>query len=325
MMCVQCIIIMTIMTQTQLGKSGARPARAGLDSIDLNLLVILDVLLAEESVTTAGRRLGLSQSAVSRSLTRLRELFADELFVRTGRGMRPTRRALELVAPLRRALVELGGLLEPRERFDPKTASRVFQIAALDYSQLTLIGPWTARLAELAPGIDVVVRQLSVHSKRDLEAGALDLYVAPRTRTVAGVIWTALHEDDYACVVWSEHAVRRLTLARYVALEHVLVAPGERPGGLVDRVLAEQGLARRVSVRVPTFASVPYLLLGTQRIATLPRRIAERFIEHHALRMLEPPIELPPVVLHLGWHELHRSDPGHAWLRAQLIDVATRG
>jgi DNA-binding transcriptional LysR family regulator len=310
-MCVQCITIIVIMTQTHLG------------AIDLNLLVTLDVLLAEESVTTAARRLGLSQSAVSRSLTRLRELFADELFVRTGQGMRPTRRAVELAAPLRRALADLGGLLEPRERFDPQTAERVFQIAALDYSQLTLIGPWTARLAERAPGIDVVVRQLSVYSKRDLEAGALDLYVAPRTRTVAGVIWTALHDDDYTCVVWAEHAVRRLTMARYVQLEHVLVAPGERPGGIVDRVLAERGLARRVSVRVPTFLSVPYLLLGTQRIATVPRRIAEVFVEQHALRMLDPPIELPPVVLHLGWHELHRSDPGHAWLREQLIDVAT--
>jgi DNA-binding transcriptional LysR family regulator len=312
-MCVQCIIIIVIMTQTHLG------------AIDLNLLVTLDMLLAEESVTVAARRLGLSQSAVSRSLTRLRELFADELFVRTGQGMRPTRRALELVAPLRRALAELGGLLEPHEPFDPKTAERVFQIAALDYSQLTLIGPWTARLAERAPGIDVVVRQLSVYSKRDLEAGALDLYVAPRTRTAAGVIWTALHQDDYACVVWSEHATRRLTLARYVQLEHVLVAPGERPGGVVDKALAERGLARRVSVRVPTFLSVPYLLLGTQRIATLPRRIAERFVEHHDLRMLDVPVELPPVVLHLGWHELHRSDPGHAWLREQLLDVATSG
>jgi DNA-binding transcriptional LysR family regulator len=312
-MCVQCIIIIVIMTQTHLW------------AIDLNLLVTLDMLLAEESVTVAARRLGLSQSAVSRSLTRLRELFGDELFVRTGQGMRPTRRALELVAPLRRALAELGGLLEPHQPFDPKTAERVFQIAALDYSQLTLIGPWTARLAERAPGIDVVVRQLSVYSKRDLEAGALDLYVAPRTRTAAGVIWTALHEDDYTCVVWSEHATRRLTLARYVQLEHVLVAPGERPGGIVDQALAERGLARRVSVRVPTFLSVPYLLLGTQRIATLPRRIAERFVEHHALRMLDVPVELPPVALHLGWHELHRSDPGHAWLREQLLDVATSG
>jgi DNA-binding transcriptional LysR family regulator len=312
-MCVQCIIIIFIMTQTQL------------EAVDLNLLVTLDVLLAEESVTVAARRLGLSQSAVSRSLTRLRHLFGDELFVRTGQGMRPTRRALELAAPLRRSLAELGGLLEPREAFDPKTASRVFQIAALDYSHLTLIGPWTARLAEWAPGIDVVVRQLSVHSKRDLEAGALDLYVAPRTRTVAGVIWTALHEDDYTCLVDAEHPVRRLSLARYVQLEHVLVAPGERPGGVADAVLAEQGLSRRVSVRVPTFLSVPYLLLGTQRIATVPRRIAERFVEFHPLRMLEPPIELPPVVLHLGWHELHRSDPGHAWLREQLIDVARTG
>ena len=108
---------------------------------DLNLLVTLDVLLAEESVTAAARRLRLTQSAVSRSLAKLRELFDDELFVRTGAGMRPTRRALELAAPLRRTLGELGALLEPRERFDPATAQRTFQIASLDYTQLTLLAP----------------------------------------------------------------------------------------------------------------------------------------------------------------------------------------
>ncbi|KIG12258.1 Transcriptional regulatory protein [Enhygromyxa salina] len=293
-----------------------------LTKIDLNLLVILDLLLTEENVSAAARRLRLSQSAVSRSLAKLRELFDDELFVRTGRGMRPTRRALELAAPLRRTLGDLGALLEPRERFDPLTAQRRFQIAALDYSQLTLLGPWMGRLAERAPSVDVVVRQLSVQSKRELEAGSLDVYVSPRVRSAAGVVWTPLHEDGYTCVVWSEHASRRLSLSRYVKLEHVLVAPGERPGGVVDRTLAEQGLRRRVSVQVPTFSSVPYLLVGTQRVATLPSRIAARFVEVHPLRMLEPPIELPPVALHLGWHELHRSDPGHAWLREQLIEVA---
>lgn len=290
--------------------------------IDLNLLVTLDLLLTEESVSAAARRLHLSQSAVSRSLAKLRELFDDALFVRTGQGMRPTRRALELAAPLRRTLGDLGALLEPRDRFDPQTAKRRFQIAALDYSQLTLLGPWMGRLGERAPGIDVVVRQLSIQSKRELESGTLDLYVAPRARSAAGVIWTPLHEDAYTCVVWSEHPIRRLSLSRYVKLEHVLVAPGERPGGVVDRMLADRGLSRRVSVQVPTFATVPYLLVGTQRVATLPSRIAARFAELHPLRTLEPPIELPPVALHLGWHELHRSDPGHVWLREQLIEVA---
>jgi DNA-binding transcriptional LysR family regulator len=261
---------------------------------------------------------------VSRSLAKLRELFDDELFVRTGAGMRPTRRALELAAPLRRTLGELGALLEPRERFDPATARRTFQIAALDYTQLTVLAPWSAQLPELAPGVDLAVRQLSVQSKRDLEAGTLDLYVAPRMRTVAGVVWTHLHEDDYTCVVWEGHASKRLSLSRYVSLEHVLVAPGERPGGLVDRVLAEHGLTRRVSVQVPSFLTVPYMVIGTQRVVTLPRRIANLFVEHHPLRRIEPPIEVPRTSMYLGWHELHRDDPGHTWLRDQLTQMAAQ-
>ncbi len=305
-------MVIVIMTGTQLA------------SIDLNLLVTLDVLLGEESVTVAARRLRLSQSAVSRSLAKLRELFDDELFVRTGAGMRPTRRALELASPLRRTLAELGALLEPRERFDPATARRTFQIAALDYTQLTVLAPWSVRLPEIAPGVDFAVRQLSPQSKRDLEAGTLDVYVSPRLRTVAGVIWTHLHEDDYTCVVWAGHSIRKLSLSRYGKLEHVLVAPGERPGGPVDRVLAERGLTRRVSVQVPTFLTVPYMLIGTQRVATLPRRIAKQFVEHHPLRLIEPPLELPRTSMFLGWHELHRDDPGHAWLRAQLTQMAAQ-
>jgi DNA-binding transcriptional LysR family regulator len=304
------MMIMTIMTQTQLA------------SVDLNLLVTLDVLLSEESVTGAARRLRLTQSAVSRSLAKLRELLGDELFVRTGAGMRPTRRAIELAAPLRRTLTELGALLEPRERFDPATTRRTFHIAALDYTQLTLLTPWSARLPELAPAVNLVVRQLSVHSKRDLEAGTLDLYVAPRTRSVAGVVWTHLHDDDYTCVVWEGHASRRLSLTRYAQLEHLLVAPGERPGGIVDRVLAEQGVTRRVSVQIPSFLTVPYMLIGTQRVVTLPRRLARVFVEHHPLRLIEPPIEIPRTAMDIGWHEIHREDPGHMWLRNQLGQLA---
>jgi DNA-binding transcriptional LysR family regulator len=303
-------MLMMTMTQTQLA------------AVDLNLLVTLDVLLAEESVTRAARRLRLTQSAVSRSLAKLRELFGDELFVRTGAGMRPTRRALELAGPLRRTLGELGALLEPRERFDPASAKRTFEIAALDYTQLTMLAPWSARLPELAPGVDLAIRQLSLPAKRDLEAGALDVYISPRMRTAAGVIWTPLGDDGYTCVVWQGHARRRLSLSSYAKLEHVLVAPGERPGGLADQALAAHGLTRRVSVRVSSFAAVPYLLIGTQRIATLPRGIARLFVEHHPLRTIDPPIELPRTSLSLAWHELHRDDPGHKWLREQLLGMA---
>ena len=297
------------MTETQLG------------AVDLNLLVTLDALLAEDSVSAAARRMHLSQSAVSRSLAKLRATFDDELFVRTGRGMRPTRRALELAGPLRRVMSELEGMFEQREKFDPRSAERMFEIAALDYMQLTLLVPWIRQLSEDAPGIDVLIRQLSATSKRDLESGSLDLFICTKLRTVAGVIWTHLVDGDYVCVVADDHPVKRLSLSRFCKLEHVLVAPGERPVGIVDRVLAKQGLARRVSVTVPAFMSVPYLLADSERIATVPRHVADFFVQEHGLRMLETPVELPPVQLYLGWHELHRKDPGHAWLREQLIEL----
>ena len=256
------------------------------------------------------------------ALDLIRATFDDELFVRTGRGMRPTARALALAGPLRRALSEIEGMFEDREAFDPMTAQRTFVIAALDYTLITHLAPWISSLPETAPKLDIVVRQLSPQTKRDLESGAVDLFVSPKLRSAAGVIWTHLADDDYGCLVDENHPVRRLTLARYAKLDHVLVAPGERPGGVVDRALRRQGIARRVSVQVPSFSSVPPLLLGTQRISTIPYRVAEHFASRHPLRLLKPPLDLRPVSLYIGWHELHRKDPGHAWLRNQFIERA---
>lgn len=311
-----------------------------LAAIDLNLLVTLDVLLVEESVTVAARRLGLSQSAVSRSLAKLREIFDDELFVRTGHGLRPTERARTLAAPLRAALTDLGGLLSAREPFDPRTAERRFHIAALDYTQLTLIGPWTATLTQRAPRVELVIRQPSPATKRDLEDGSLDLFITPRLRSAAGVVWSPLHDDDLVCVVWDRHPALefdldpdpeldpeldpdpQLDLDRFAALDHVLVSPGERPGGIVDDALARHALSRRVVVVVPNFLSVPYVLEGTERIATLPSRLARELVRRYPLRTLAPPVELPTAAMCMAFHEIHRRDPAHRWLRDQLVEAA---
>ena len=293
---------------------------------DLNLIVALDVLLEEGSATRAADRLGVTQSAVSRMLGRLRTAFRDPLFVRTARGLTPTRRALALSAPLRQAVRELERLVLEAPGFDPSVARRGFRIAAVDYAQVVLIAPLLARLASEAPQLDVEVRQPTAESERDLESGALDLLLMPRQPSGPGVVWTALHEAEYTCVVWQEHPVRRLDARAFAAMAHVLVTPRERPGGgAVDVALEEHGLARRVAVRVPTFLMVPYLLVGTDRIATVPTRIATELASRHPLRILPPPVEVAPFTLCQAWHEIHRHDPAHRWLREQVARVDGQG
>jgi DNA-binding transcriptional LysR family regulator len=148
----------------------------------------------------------------------------------------------------------------------------------------------------------------------------------PQQPSGPGVVWTPLHQATYTCLVWRDHACRRLTAATFAALPHVLVTPRERPGGVVDVVLDEHRLARRVAVRVPTFLMLPYLLVGTQRIATVPTRIAAELVRRYPLRILKPPMAIPEFTLCQAWHEIHRDDPGHRWLRQEVsrADRATQ-
>ena len=289
---------------------------------DLNLLIALNVLLEERNVTRAADRLGLTQSAASRMLGRLRATFDDPLFVRTSRGLTPTKRALDMAGPLREYLSGLEKLLIEGAAFDPRTARRRFRIAAIDYVQATLLAPLVAKLQRWAPLIDFEIRQPSSESERDLDAGVLDLLLMPQQPSSPGVIWTPLYRDGYTCLVWSRHPSHRLTLTAFAAMEHVLVAPRERAGGIVDSVLERNGLSRRVAVQAPTFLIVPYLLIGTTRIATVPERMAGELVRMHQLRMLKPPVEIPGFTMCQGWHEIHRNDPGHRWLRDQLIQAS---
>lgn len=289
---------------------------------DLNLLIALNVLMEERNVTRAADRLDLTQSAASRMLGRLRATFDDPLFVRTSRGLTPTKRALDLAGPLREYLAGLEKLLLERGNFDPATARRRFRIAAIDYVQAVLLAPLVAKLQKQAPQIDFEIRQPSMESERDLDGGVLDLLLMPQQRSGPGVVWTPLYQDTYTCLVWNRHPVDRLTLARFAAMEHVLVAPRERAGGIVDSVLEKNGLMRRVAAQASTFLIVPYLLTGTTRIATVPQRIAVELVRMHPLRILKPPVEIPGFTMCQGWHEIHRNDPGHRWLRDALSNAA---
>jgi DNA-binding transcriptional LysR family regulator len=292
---------------------------------DLNLLIALNILLEERNVTLAADRLGVTQSAVSRMLARLRRMFDDPLFMRTSRGLAPTERAMALAAPLREHLAGMETLLLARAEFEPATARRCFRIAAIDYVQVTLLAPLLKRLTAAAPQLDFEIRQASVEAERDLEAGVLDLLIRPQQPSAPGVIWTPLHPDRYTCLVWNEHPAQRLTLAGFAAMEHVLVAPRERPGGVVDAVLEQNRSSRRVAVQASTFLLVPYLLIGTQRIATVPERMARELARLHPLKALKPPVDIPGFTMCQAWHEIHRNDPGHRWLREQVLQAASSG
>jgi DNA-binding transcriptional LysR family regulator len=287
--------------------------------MDLNLLLVLDVLLEERSVTRAAVRLGRTQPAVSRSLARLRQVFADPLFVRVGAQLVPTPRAEAVVAPLKQLLADLEARVLVLERFEPARSQRTFVIAAADYTAAPLLTRLVQAVAQEAPGMQLRF----VPAPRDTPelVGEVDFVIAPRTQTGA-YRSRPLFVDPFVCILRADHPVEQLDLERYVALRHLLVAPRGAPGGVVDDALAALGLSRTVSVQIHSFSVAPSVVASTDLVCTLPMSVARRGAEHHALRLLPPPVTLTPTRVPLCWHERWQHDPGHSWLRGRIVEAA---
>ncbi|HEY0709500.1 MAG TPA: LysR family transcriptional regulator [Polyangia bacterium] len=288
-----------------------------LRSVDLNLLVVLSALLNERHVTRAARRLGLTQSAASHALARLREIFKDPLLVRRGRRLDPTPRALALLPQLERGLAELKGTIQGEPAFEPQTTQRSFVIGTTDYGQAILAEPLLRRLRREAPGVDLVMNAFP-NVIEMMDAGTMDLALGPPTALPSGFSSQKLFSDGFMCVVRQGHPqIRgpRITLAQYLSLSHLLVAPGGSPGSLVDAELARRGRSRRVALTVTNFLVAPVVVASSDLISTGPVRLLQNLLRPYGLRGLPTPLALEGFEMHMVWHDRRARDPAHAWLR----------
>jgi DNA-binding transcriptional LysR family regulator len=298
-----------------------------LGSVDLNLLVVLDALLVERNVTRAAARVGITQSAASHALARLRTLTDDELLVRGREGMVPTARAEALTGPVRRALDEIARALAPARPFDPKTATGKVRIGTSDYAELVLLPRLVQRLAVEAPGIDLRATMLG-DDLSVLSTGELDLAITPFRAgdERAGLYAKRLLDETFVCVVRKGHplAGKRLTLARYAAAHHALISPRGKEGGIVDAALAREGLSRRVVVAVPHFLIAPHIVARTDLVLTLAKRIASVVAEPLGLVVLPlpPEVRVDGFVLSAVWHERTQAEPMQRWVRGVIAEVA---
>jgi DNA-binding transcriptional LysR family regulator len=299
---------------------------AHLTSLDLNLLVGLAHLFETRSVTGAAARLGLSQPAMSRALLRLRRSLGDPLFLRTSSGLVPTPRAQALQPQLDDVLARLGALVSPPLAFDPKTARRTFSVATADYGVSVLLPRLLEALRERAPGVSSSCVPSAIDWEGALLSGRCDVCWAPRKvkGSSRAVIWSQLFKERFAFVVAGSHpcARGRLTLDRFVSVPQVAIAPDGRPGNRTDEALLRLGRERQVVAWVPTFLSVPPLLQGGQLGAVLPARIVAQVAAHYGLAVRELPLELGGFDLSQAWHERMRHEPGHAWFRQLVREVA---
>ena len=297
-----------------------------LAGVDLNLVVALDALLAERHVTRAAARLGLTQSAASHALARLRDLFGDPLLLRgPGGTMVATPLASRLAPQVRKVLDELAGVLRG-ESFDPATARHAFHVGTGDYAEAVLLPQLAQRLGKLAPGIDLWIHTFPDWGDPELATGAVDLVIAPPRgkARAAGTYEKVLFDESFTCLLRAGHpyAKGKLTLARYCELSHLFVAPRGTPGGVVDDALALAGRSRRVAIAVPHFLAVPGIVASTDLVATLPRRIADHHVDRRRIARLSPPVEIPRFQIALAWHERNHADARHRWLREQVQAVA---
>jgi DNA-binding transcriptional LysR family regulator len=296
-----------------------------LSTFDLNLLVVLDVLLAERNVTRAAKRLGLSQPAVSGALARLRTALGDPLLVRTGTTMTPTARALALQRELGDALQSIVSAIGDAEAFDPRTAQRTFVIAATDYVQFVLLGSLLDRIRRSAPGVCLrIVAPIDTFPWEELAAGSIDLIIAGSS---ARDIPTGLHRrwvfrDEIVCILRAGHpsAGESLRLERYLDLDHIEALPVS-PVGLADEVLASLGHRRRLVLTLPNFLVAPYLVAQSDCCFTLARRIAEPLTEILPLALYPLPFHTPEVTIGTFWHDRVHKDPAHRWLRKQVVEA----
>jgi DNA-binding transcriptional LysR family regulator len=297
-----------------------------LHGFDLNLLVSLDALLTERNVTRAGRRMNLSQSAMSGALGRLRGVFQDQLLVVVGRRMILTPLAQDLVQPLRDVLLQVQSTVANKPRFDAASSERHFSIAVSDYVMSVLIVDLLRHVKVEAPQITFELRPVGRRATEDLDGGELDFLIAPEY--LAAVHPTeVLFEDSHTCLAWNRN--RRvgssISLEEYLRLGHVIVRVGE-PGFVNhdERALRRLNHKRTVEVVTPAFDLAPQLVVGTDRIATVPTRLACKYAQFLPLKLLPLPINVPPLVEKLQWHRAHSQDPAHLWLRGQLRDAVTR-
>lgn len=298
-----------------------------LNRLDLNLLVALDALLTERSITRAAERLNLTPSALSSALSRLREYFDDELLVQVGRKMELTPRAEGLQDAVRDVLVRIDSTIALRPRFDATTSDRTFRICLSDYTQLVLAPHLLALCAQEKCTVRFEFLPQVTNPQRTLERGEADLLVIPRGFLSPDHPEEVLYEEEFLCLLWERGklAAGEFTFDRYLAAGHIVMQP---PGGSGDSFEAwfvkRYGVARRVAVTTYGFAAMPALVCGTELVATVHSRLAARFSGGWPLAIRKPPIPIEAMQQAMQWHKYRTQDPGLGWLRDALKRAVER-
>jgi DNA-binding transcriptional LysR family regulator len=291
--------------------------------LDLNLLVTLEALLAEQNVTKAAARLHLSQPAVSAQLSRLRDEFGDPLLIPAQRGMTPTAKAIELLDPLRQALDQVRAAVTTHANFDPAKARLTVAIACTDYLQIAVIKPLVVKLRRKAPRLRVALHNLDTQQlELQMARGDVDLALMTPQDAPSSLRTRHLFDERYVLIGRRNHPRLRegMTVQEFAELEHVIVSL--RGGGFVtpvDNALAALGLRRNVVLSAASFAFVPEIVSNSDYVALVPERLVDRRVSK--LKRVNCPVPVEGFAVGMVWHERTHGHSGQRWIREAIVTL----
>ena len=293
-------------------------------SVDLNLLPVLDALLRHRSATMAARELDMSQSALSSALARLRGLLGDELFVRTGRGLRPTPRASELAEPVAEILIQVRDRILQGEPFDPATSARVFTLAHTDVGAYVLWPRIVRAVRQAAPGVQLRLQVLDkTRLAIALAEGQVDLALGSFPNLPQSLFQKRLFDRRYVALVDRQHrlAGRTLSLQQFAQTPQIVVRGGSGIQDLIVQCLQQHQLRRQDVIELPSYLMIPPMLAGSEFLAVMPGQLADAFMAQGPFARLELPMLTPVSTIRMYWHRRLQLDAGNQWLRTRVVEL----
>jgi DNA-binding transcriptional LysR family regulator len=300
-------------------------AGVNLKNVDLNLLVVFEAIYSTGNISTAATQLAMSQPAVSNALARLRDLIGDPLFVRGRRGVESTSKAHEMIGPVREALALIRRQLDGGGSVDPATLRRRFRILMIDTLEPLLSPPLIKSIVEKAPGVSIeTISGYRVDFVNEILTGTLDLafYIFPVD--AADIVTVPICAVDAVFIARRNHPGigKRLDVDTFSSLRHIALVPELRVQTHIDKDLAAHQVPRNIVYMVNRLWSFPPLIERTDLIGAVPRRFAEEVSRNFDIVIHEPPIEMSEQYLYMIWHAKNENEPGHRWLREQMLLTA---
>ena len=291
--------------------------------LDLDWLCVFVEIYKTQSVSRAAQALGMEQASASIVLNKLRRHFDDPLFCRTSSGMEPTPRAQTIYPDLLEALARIEKARGATGAFLPQQTTREFRICMTDISEIVLLPRLINHLQTIAPGLVIAGEKISPDSRRRLESGDVDLAVGFTPDLEAGFYLQALFAQDFVCLAASDHPRidAKLTRKAFSNEGHIQVIASGTGHSIVDKVLAQNKVERRIVLRVPSFLGVARIVAQTEFLVIVPRQLGIALAQQERVKVLEPPFPLPSYKVKQHWHERFNLDAGNIWLRKTMIDL----